>query len=1458
MAVYEGIRIVDNNWQTALNGDVYYDTVIQDYYARMFVSSGGKTERTEISRGMMVVSNGGYASETVLNHTDGRLQIEAGGTASEITADQGHVLVSAGASALNVNIKNNAELLVDVTAATVLTGTSHGKSVQIKDNVISNITMMENYQMFVSKGWTAFDTTIRDYYARTFVSSGGKTERTEISRGMMIVSNGGYASETVLNHNDGRLRIEAGGTARDLKVDLGELNVYTGGKITGKMNFSKNANIKTADGAVVDFDISGLAASEDFILSDYSVISGTPDFTITVSDKQTGGAYKLADHADDFNCTITIGNGELTYGTLQTGGATLSRNGVKYTLVKDNGDLILNVVSSYYSLLDSPVVFADKTEITNQNVTVTATFSPNALKNEFSRDGGAWQDYTGGIVFDKNGSVSFRSSGANGVFSEVVTYTVSNIDKIAPEKPIVSVSSTAPAQKSVTVYASFSTDSVIRQYSSDNFVWQNYQSGVTMTANGTVYFRSMDEAGNYSETVSFTVSNIGTAEPEKPAVYADITSPTRENVTVFANFSPDSVKKEYSYNNIKWNTYENGVEMSFNGTVYFRSTDAAGNVSAVVSYTVSNIDRTAPAAPVITADNTSPTGKNVVLTAIFDPEAVKNEFSLDGKKWQNCTGEVICAQNRTVYFRSTDAAGNVSAESSYQVANIDKVPPVRPQVSADVTTLTNKDVTVTAVFSRDSVRKEYSLDGENWYSCSGSVVMSANGTVYFRSADAAGNVSAESFYEVTNIDRTAPDRPVVSADMTGLTGQPVTLTAVFASDSVLNEYAVNGGNWVSYTGNVVMSDNGTVVFRSWDEAGNISETAYTVSNIDNTPPKRPEVSADMTGLTNKNVTVTAVFASDSVLNEYAVNGGEWLVYSEPVIFSDNGEIRFRSTDELGNVSSEAVYTVGNINHALPDVPELGEYCFVKKNYTAKNTFNKKQDGIPLTWQENAFAVLSDVPGGMIAVLLDAKNTLSSETVIPEGVRTIAGKTESLTVKGMDFKASFGVAGTLNIIGIETGGIEYCRFSAVNVSAGAETGNIRGGKETISGTEKKTVKKGITAETDTFSQTVSAAGKVTVTAASAGDISGYATIVLTDASAGNLVNTANKISKTEKFDGKSTQTNTFSQTVSASGKVTLTAASAGDISGYSSVTLDQGTAENLCNSNIKISKSEKYVGGQPDTVTHTETYSAAGTATLKNGSFAESICGFRTVKLIGSTVNEILLGSSYTEKYTLKKGKEQRDLIPVAAGTVTLENAAVNVVSGMNKVTASKGFNSIGSYTGSDGNDTLTINKNAVLALGAVDMGGGAKDKFVNNGTLVLTGDIDLKGISGKGEIVAAADVYYVLTDKTGVLDLGATAEGFRSSKHENSDDQFKKAVTWDVKSGDYTGWLGSWDNKTDAVDFIKFKAVSGQELTVSGVENFTLYDSKKREVEAISAAGTYILELKWDGTESTSYTLALA
>ena len=202
-------------------------------------------------------------------------------------------------------------------------------------------------------------------------------------------------------------------------------------------------------------------------------------------------------------------------------------------------------------------------------------------------------------------------------------------------------------------------------------------------------------------------------------------------------------------------------------------------------------------------------------------------------------------------------------------------------VSADITELTNSDVILTADFSSDIIRKEYSLDNSFWkeYPADG-VVVTENMAVYFRGFDIDGNASGSIRFDVENIDKTAPEKPAAAANITDPTNKDVAVTPLFSSDSVICEYSQNGSDWQSYSGEaIIFSENGYAEFRSYDAAGNVSETArYDVNNIDRKAPVIPlPISAD-TALTNQTVKVNAMFSHDSVLFEYSKNGSDWQVY----------------------------------------------------------------------------------------------------------------------------------------------------------------------------------------------------------------------------------------------------------------------------------------------------------------------------------------------------------------------------------------------------------------------------------------------------------------------------------------------------------------------------------------------------------------------------------------------------
>ncbi len=189
------------------------------------------------------------------------------------------------------------------------------------------------------------------------------------------------------------------------------------------------------------------------------------------------------------------------------------------------------------------------------------------------------------IVFNVSGGGGGGGSGT----TDTTKPTVSNLK----------VSTTSPTNKAVTVTATFS-DNVAIQSSlyriGTSGSWKAYPSGgVSVSKNSTVYFQAVDTSGNKSAVASYKVTNIDTTAPSKPTISVSTKKSTTNPVTVTAKFSSDSSKKEYSTDGKTWKSYSGTLTFKSNGNVYFRGTDAAGNVSAVASYTISNIKGSSPA-----------------------------------------------------------------------------------------------------------------------------------------------------------------------------------------------------------------------------------------------------------------------------------------------------------------------------------------------------------------------------------------------------------------------------------------------------------------------------------------------------------------------------------------------------------------------------------------------------------------------------------------------------------------------------------------------------------------------------------------------------------------------------------------------------------------------------------------------------------------------------------------------
>jgi len=184
----------------------------------------------------------------------------------------------------------------------------------------------------------------------------------------------------------------------------------------------------------------------------------------------------------------------------------------------------------------------------------------------------------------------------------------------------------------------------------------------------------------------------------------------------------------------------------------------------------------------------------------------------------------------------------------------------RPEFSVSTTEPTEGKVEITATFSPTSAIREYSLDGEHWSAYGENVVVSSNGTVYFREGDGIGNFGPIASCTVDNIISVLPDAPsTVSLDKSSYKKYTISLKwgkAETADRSVKisgYEVSVNGEVYrsksTSFTLKNVDLGSYDCMVRAIDSAGNVGEWSEVkvFTAIDETAPTVKIQSASVDG-----------------------------------------------------------------------------------------------------------------------------------------------------------------------------------------------------------------------------------------------------------------------------------------------------------------------------------------------------------------------------------------------------------------------------------------------------------------------------------------------------------------------------------------------------------------------------------------------------------------------------------
>jgi autotransporter passenger strand-loop-strand repeat protein len=841
------------------------------------VSSGGVAGTVEINVGGVFTLNEHAGASGVTVHSGGCFNADANSFALVILADEGAKLdltVAPNTSAIGQYAGSAFEI-----GATAADYTIHsGGCLNVENGgVAGNTTVKAGGSMCVGNGGLASDTAIEDSGA-LHVSDGGLASNTTVQalaqvhvskggfaggitlnpQGSLHISNGGWGSATTVS-SGGELDILSGGFAADFKITSGGLlSVANGGKVTGKMSFDDGATVSAETGALFDFDLTKTTPDADALVNDLSFAMANPfSYTLTVSDSEAVGAYKLAGNAADFgDKTITVKNtlGE-TLGTLTVAGGETTIGSQKYTLTLSTfGILSLKVHD------DTPIDLTGDLTWDYQLTAGKFGSSVNILNDGrlYVENGGMTSETT----VNKYGVMVISSGGSADVINvnggDFILYSYANATGVdIASEGFVTVfygasmtGVTVRSASEIDVYDGGIVNEVVAEKGAILSYWIAPNTHITgKWAYEADPYEITDTATGFTIPLSCALIVCDGGQAIDTTVSSDgqliLSGGVASNTTVSSDgqlflsggvASSTTVKTGGIFTFCDSGTatgnmvFETGAILNFNISAVDPDNAAFMNDLSIITGTpdytlvVDNDDEDGDA-PQELGDYKlagGATGFDKTIT-VMDTDGVElGTLTVDGG-----ATTLGC---RTYTLSLTDGLLGVTVGEGGD-SPPDTTAPTVTHIMADVTGPTNQNVTVTADFADDVALKSslYKFEGDADWSAYpvGGVVVDRNTTVYFKAVDAAGNETTSS-YAVTNITAAAPD---LTGDLTSVFNLTDDMYAsdvhVYSGQGVLN---ISSGALAS---NTLADSFGRVNIFQCGSAKGVSLGSFGLLNVSN-------------------------------------------------------------------------------------------------------------------------------------------------------------------------------------------------------------------------------------------------------------------------------------------------------------------------------------------------------------------------------------------------------------------------------------------------------------------------------------------------------------------------------------------------------------------------------------------------------------------------------------------------
>ena len=517
------------------------DVGADDFYQSTVVSKGapfrvfGTANKTTIvSRGSMLVSNGGMANNTVLNGENARLEVFTDGVANNTTVNQGGELrVSEGGLAHSAAVNYDGWMHVCSGGTASAAVVNDGGRLYVSSGGTTNDAVV-NYcaSMFVYDGGVANRTAVNPC-ARLFISSGGTANSAAVvgianSQAIAVVYEGGEANNTWIGYDGmmdvknavannttvhgGKMNLSAGATMNSATVEYGLLTIAGGATMNiatviegGSISVDGTANSTTIGSRGYMTITSGVANSTTVSSggSMYVYKDGMANST-TVN---AGGSMHLSKGGVGNNATVKAGASMFISAGGKLTGKTMIEDGA--TVAAENGAIIDFAIAGITP--DREARINDLSLVGNwSNADFTLTVSGSESNGTYRLAGGA-----GGFI---NTITVKNTSGEDvGTFTIGQTVTVGEVSYALAMSGAgdlsVTVSGSTPAP-TPTPSGAAKSDIDGNGISDVMFVWtgKNYQHGYWMNGTSTWQSAGSDHPAEWENLGCYDMTGDGKAD----------------------------------------------------------------------------------------------------------------------------------------------------------------------------------------------------------------------------------------------------------------------------------------------------------------------------------------------------------------------------------------------------------------------------------------------------------------------------------------------------------------------------------------------------------------------------------------------------------------------------------------------------------------------------------------------------------------------------------------------------------------------------------------------------------------------------------------------------------------------------------------------------------------------------------------------------------------------------------